>query len=395
MTIGRFSFAIGKRDVPQTSFFYVTFVQYYIHQHHKHRVSPMQEALEMAHHKRVVFVGDIHGDLMALVAVMEHANLIKRLTDGVRRDARACYTGDGHARTHPLTQKDIDSVVWSGGSAAVIFLGDVLDNRRSAHHDKTGVCGLAGTQQAILHIIVKLAKEAKGCGGRVVWILGNHCCANASRDASSFCVNYAPRYFVSTDGTRRNVCTSGPGKRAFSREWRDVVTNAMDLVDAQAVLLLLFKGRPWGVAVHGFIHPRLGKAVGLRQANSVADACTNARVLNRMYRVMIRGGEGAVSALSRSEPEVLPTWCRASSGQRCDGAKQFFGTSCIVKAHDVHTSVHCAKGVCYTDIGMARAFHFADRRLHAGERHHSRLGYLVAESGNPRAVHFECSFDVR
>ena len=106
-----------------------------------------------------------------------------------------------------------------------------------------------------------------------------------------------------------------------------------------------------------------------------------------MYEAMLRGEECVVSVLQRTHPEVLPTWCRARSGDGCPAARTLFGTQRVIKAHDVQTDVHCRNDVCYTDIGMSRAFR--------GPRAPARLGYLRVRDGELAPVHFNATYEVR
>ena len=80
--------------------------------------------------RRVVAIGDVHGSLDGLLAVLRAAGLV---------------SADGR---------------WSGGTATLVQTGDVTDRG-------------AGVRGAF-DLIRRLAKEADAAGGRVVPVLGNH-----------------------------------------------------------------------------------------------------------------------------------------------------------------------------------------------------------------------------
>ena len=88
--------------------------------------------------QRVVALGDIHGDVDALAAILRSAGLVD-------------------ANRH-----------WSGGSAVVVQTGDILDR---------------GDQpREVLDFLMELENQAAKSGGRVIALLGNHEFMNAVGD---------------------------------------------------------------------------------------------------------------------------------------------------------------------------------------------------------------------
>jgi uncharacterized small protein (DUF1192 family) len=79
---------------------------------------------------RVVAVGDVHGDLDALVSILQEAAII----DDQRR--------------------------WSGGNATLVQTGDILDR--------------GAQDRQVMDLLMELEKQASKGGGRVVVLLGNH-----------------------------------------------------------------------------------------------------------------------------------------------------------------------------------------------------------------------------
>lgn len=88
--------------------------------------------------RRLVAIGDLHGDL-----------------GGTRAALRAAGAIDDHDR-------------WSGGELVVVQTGDVLDRGDDEH--------------AILDLIARLEREARAAGGAFVMLLGNHELMNAAGD---------------------------------------------------------------------------------------------------------------------------------------------------------------------------------------------------------------------
>jgi calcineurin-like phosphoesterase family protein len=80
--------------------------------------------------KRLVAIADIHGDLDAFVAILKRAELID------------------------------DSQKWSGGSATLVQVGDMIDRGPKS--------------RAVLDFVMALQKDARRTDGRVVVLLGNH-----------------------------------------------------------------------------------------------------------------------------------------------------------------------------------------------------------------------------
>jgi hypothetical protein len=79
---------------------------------------------------RIVAVGDVHGNVEGLVAILQEAGIIDR------------------------------ELAWAGGSATYIQLGDLFD--RGIHVRES------------LDLLIRLQDEAESAGGRVECILGNH-----------------------------------------------------------------------------------------------------------------------------------------------------------------------------------------------------------------------------
>lgn len=88
--------------------------------------------------RRLVAIGDVHGDLAATRSALRAAGAID------------------------------DADRWVGGELVVVQTGDVLDR--------------GDDEQAILDLIARLEREAKAAGGALIMLLGNHELMNAAGD---------------------------------------------------------------------------------------------------------------------------------------------------------------------------------------------------------------------
>jgi hypothetical protein len=114
--------------------------------------------------KRIVAIGDIHGDLHAARAALRTAGAI-----------------DAEDR-------------WIGGALVVVQTGDILDR--------------GDDEQAILDLMYRLESEAKAAGGALIMLIGNHELMNAAGDFR-YVTPGAQHDFDEAGGSRRVAL--GPG----------------------------------------------------------------------------------------------------------------------------------------------------------------------------------------
>lgn len=88
--------------------------------------------------KRLVAIGDLHGDLAGMRSALKAAGAID------------------------------DQDTWIGGELMIVQTGDVLDR--------------GDDEQAMIDLILKLEREAKAAGGSFLWLMGNHELMNAAGD---------------------------------------------------------------------------------------------------------------------------------------------------------------------------------------------------------------------
>jgi len=104
--------------------------------------------------KKIVAIGDLHGDILQLITILLHSKLIKKKTQN-----KCVKVGD----------YDIKNWKWTGGKTYLVQLGDIFDG---------GGRGNEGTFQdqevEIYKFLIHLKKLAKNSGGNVILIMGNH-----------------------------------------------------------------------------------------------------------------------------------------------------------------------------------------------------------------------------
>lgn len=120
--------------------------------------------------KRIIVIGDIHGDIKALLHSLQLANVINQ------------------------------SHQWIGGDTHVVQVGDLLDRggRGINISDEK-------SERKILKLLFKLQKQARKTGGAVHLLLGNHELMNVMGDFRYV----TPLGLTDFDGDRKNVFRPG------------------------------------------------------------------------------------------------------------------------------------------------------------------------------------------
>ena len=65
--------------------------------------------------KKIVAIGDLHGDILQLISILIHAKLIKRRK---KKITSTCFN---------IHDYDISNWIWTGNNTYVVQLGDILD----------------------------------------------------------------------------------------------------------------------------------------------------------------------------------------------------------------------------------------------------------------------------
>ena len=116
--------------------------------------------------KRVVAIGDLHGDLRVTLMALRLAGVI----------------------SNDIYPHNVSDIKWIGGQTYVVQLGDQIDRCRPSDWKQNCIDDLddvvedEGNNMMIIQIFQKLDAQAKLVGGRVLGMLGNHELMNVDRD---------------------------------------------------------------------------------------------------------------------------------------------------------------------------------------------------------------------
>jgi len=250
--------------------------------------------------KRLVAIGDLHGDL-----------------GGTRAALRAAGAIDDRDR-------------WIGGQLVVVQTGDVLDR--------------GDDEQAILDLIARLEREAQAAGGAVIMLLGNHELMNAAADFG-YVTPGGMRDFDDAPGVdpgkypqvpaavRGRVAAFAPGG-AYARRLaqHDVVAIVGDTV---------------------FSH-----------AGVIGDWVTQVDEVNRSARCWLDGQAGGIEDTPPVlTSDRSPVWTRALGRPDADceaarAALAALGARRMVVGHTVQAGVNaaCDGAVWRIDVGLAKLY---------------------------------------
>ncbi|MGE0548575.1 MAG: metallophosphoesterase [Kofleriaceae bacterium] len=251
--------------------------------------------------KRMIAIGDLHGDLAATRSALRAAGAI-----------------DDHDR-------------WSGGNLVVIQTGDVLDR--------------GDDEQAILDLIFKLETEAAAAGGAFIMLLGNHELMNAAGD-----LRYVTRGGISdfddTPGLDRS-------------RW----TQAREHVRGRMAALGPGGTYAKRLAAHNVV-AIVGDTV-FSHAGVTAEWTTQLDAVNQSSRCWLDGQAGRFDAppIAMTSTES-PVWTRALGGDPVDCAAlaatlRALGAKRMVVGHTVQetgiTSA-CDGALWRIDVGLAKSY---------------------------------------
>jgi len=187
----------------------------------------------------VVLVGDLHGDLRALARILKEAGCFVAAPNNKSGEAaeraawdellELCSACPAGTRRAAFPRPELLRSVRHAGrrrAAAVVFCGDVIDNRRpgvegGAGDDRHGICAYGDSVELVVETVARLCRESPR--GAVTWLLGNHDLAPLLASCRA-CPQYAPLQQCASDG-------------AYTPEFRRFLVDAMIRARAQALVV--------------------------------------------------------------------------------------------------------------------------------------------------------------
>lgn len=252
--------------------------------------------------KRIIVIGDIHGDLKATIIALKKAAVI-----------------DNHHN-------------WIGGTTVVVQMGDQVDRR--ARIDNNQYDKDEDSELKIINIFDKLAKQAAAVGGAVFSLLGNHELMNVMGDFT-YVSPMGIMHFGSYDERLKAFKPGGKIATHFAKS-RNVIIKIGDF---------LF--------VHGGLLPSIAAKYRINDINN----------LMRAYLVGNKGLESTTvfHELFLNMGSLL--WTRRYSEDKpdCTGlykALELYGAKYLIVGHTPQNGINCKckSRVWRVDTGMSEAF---------------------------------------
>ena len=353
-------------------------------------------SFELREHKEIVMIGDVHGDLMPMMAILEHAKLIKtedmelltrcfRSTPGNDYKKEVLHIGG----SLEMERNILNRLQWIGGDKVVVFLGDILDNRRSSIADTYGVCGLPPTQQFLMKALVHLNTQALLKGGRIVWVLGNHCMANISPKYHIRLSTYAPKYFVDANSKLGDVYNNSIPTPA----WREEVCKYMRELSATTFVLITRCQIPYALGLHGGLTQKFAQTAQMKESDGLGTTLDNMR----LGHTKLWNDFTNMKFQLEQTIDMYPTWCRFNEIDT-EITKHYMGVDIIFKGHDVQPSHNGVSQILHepnqgqkiytTDVGMGRSFNSESYTTTVAP-----LSYVELSMDKTKVNHFRYNFD--